>query len=479
LNEEALMALHAELTREVRTGPSGPKVGAFFDVDRTLWAGFSAFAFFRERLLSGRMAPRELADTLRGALSFALGRQGFSGLMAAAAAGYRGMAESVLEETGERVFVKRLAAEIYPEARALVRAHQEVGHTVAIVTSATRYQVQSLATDLGVAHVLCTELEVEDGVFTGRVVRPACFGEGKAEAIRRLAARYDLDLAESWFYTDSRDDLPALEIVGKPRPLNPDERLARIARERAWPVRRFCSRGTPGAAELLRTALVYGSLGPAALAGLSVAAANGSRREALNVTGSLWADLALALAGVSVRVEGEEHLWSHRPAVFVFNHQSAIDMPIMLKLVRRDVTGVAKQELRRNPLFGPMFALAGVAFVDRADTKKAIEALRPAVEALRRGTSLVIAPEGTRSPTPRLGRFKKGAFHIAMQAGVPIVPVVLRNALDALPKSALVVRPATVEVVVLPPIDTSRWTREGLAAEVEALRERYRAELEG
>jgi putative phosphoserine phosphatase/1-acylglycerol-3-phosphate O-acyltransferase len=389
------------------------------------------------------------------------------------------MQESALEEIGERIFVRQLAKTVYPEARALVRAHRERGHTVAIVSSALRYQVEPLARDLEIEHVLSTRLEVEDGVFTGRVLRPTCFGEGKAQAVRDLAEQHGLDLDESWFYTDSHDDLPALEVVGRPRPLNPDERLERVARERAWPVRRFTSRGTPGVAELMRTLSVYGSLVPAGLAGLVAGVANQSRREGMNLFGSFWADLALSLAGVHVQVTGEEHLWSHRPAVFLFNHQSALDMPVMIKLVRRDMTGVGKAELRWNPIFGPLLWLAGVAFVDRADSKKAIDALAPAVDALRHGTSLIIAPEGTRSATPRLGRFKKGAFHMAMQAGVPVVPVVIRNAGDALPKSGVVVRPATVEVVVLPPVPTADWTRETLDAEIEAVRARFLEVLQG
>jgi len=99
----------------------------------------------------------------------------------------------------------------------------------------------------------------------------------------------------------------------------------------------------------------------------------------------------------------------------------------------------------------------GVVFIDRADKEKAIEALGPAVETLRNGTSLVIAPEGTRSETERLGPFKKGAFHMAMQAGVPIVPVVIHNALDSQPKGEVLFRPAMVQVEVLPAVDTSRW----------------------
>jgi putative phosphoserine phosphatase/1-acylglycerol-3-phosphate O-acyltransferase len=104
--------------------------------------------------------------------------------------------------------------------------------------------------------------------------------------------------------------------------------------------------------------------------------------------------------------------------------------------------------------------------------------MKPAVEALREGLSLVIAPEGTRSSTPRLGPFKKGAFHAAMEAGVPIVPVVFRNALDALPNKAFVVRPATVEVVVHPPISTEDWSREDLDARIEEIHRLFVETLE-
>ena len=120
------MTLHAQLTQEIHSGPTGPKVGAFFDLDQTLLAGFSATAFARERLLSGRMSPREMADSFLGALSFGLGRTGFSGFMSAATAAYRGLSEQVLEEIGEEVYQKHLATAIYPESRALVHAHQEM-----------------------------------------------------------------------------------------------------------------------------------------------------------------------------------------------------------------------------------------------------------------------------------------------------------------------------------------------------------------
>jgi putative phosphoserine phosphatase/1-acylglycerol-3-phosphate O-acyltransferase len=473
------MPLHDRLTEDIRNGPKGPKVAALFDLDQTLLAGFSVVAFFRERLLSGRMAPQEMSSSVLGALSYGLGRIGFSGLMAASTAAYRGTAENILEEVGEEAFEKHLATQIYPESRALVAAHRDMGHTVAIISSATRYQAEPLARDLGIEHVLTTELEVEDGVFTGRVKHPTCFGEGKAIAARTLAADHDLDLEQSYFYSDSHEDLPLLEAVGKPRPLNPDRALAQIAKERQWLVRRFTSRGTPGVGDLVRTGLAYASIVPAVWAGAAAGLVNTSHREAVNVAGSLWSDLATSLSGVDLRVEGEEHLWSHRPAVFIFNHQSGLDAILMLKLLRRDLTGVGKKEIKSNPIFGPLFGAAGAVFIDRSDRAGAIRALAPAVTALHEGRSLLIAPEGTRSRTPRLGRFKKGAFHIAMQAGVPIVPVVFRNVLDALPRDALVVRPATVEAVVLPPIDTRDWTREGLDEEIRAIRDQYLVVLAG
>ncbi|NNK05717.1 MAG: HAD-IB family hydrolase [Deltaproteobacteria bacterium] len=473
------MTLHQQLTEEIRTGPSGPRIGAFFDLDQTLFAGFSATPFTRDQFATGRLTPRNLADSLRATLSFTMGRTGFSAFVTATSAVYRGMAESVLEEAGQRVFENSLVTEIYPESRALVRAHQSAGHTVAIITSATRYQAEPVARELGIDHLLYTRLGVEDGILNGKVVKPTCYGEGKAIAGRSLAAKYDLDLDETYFYSDSHEDLPLFDIVGRPRPLNPNRKLAQIAKERQWPVRRFTSRGRPTMGDIARTGLLYGSLAPSVGFGLAAGLLNRSKREAINVMGSVWGDLAASAAGIDLRVEGQEHLWSHRPAVFIFNHQSGLELVLLLKLLRRDFTGIAKQEIRHNPIFGPLFQAAGAVFIDRSDTAKAIEALGPAVEALRHGRSLIIAPEGTRSTTTAVGPFKKGAFHLAMDANVPVVPVVFRNVLDALPKGALVVRPAVVEAVVLPPVDTSHWTHDTLEDEISKVRDRYIAILEG
>jgi len=119
---------------------------------------------------------------------------------------------------------------------------------------------------------------------------------------------------------------------------------------------------------------------------------------------------------------------------------------ILAKLIRRDMGGVGKKEIKNIPILGKLMEWGGTVFVDRADGKSAIKAMEPLVDAIK--------IEGKSKLEP----FKKGAFHLAMQAGVPIVPIVIHNATDVAPKNEFVMRPATVRVTVLPPVDTAGWT---------------------
>jgi len=212
--------------------------------------------------------------------------------------------------------------------------------------------------------------------------------------------------------------------------------------------------------DVVRTAALYGGMGAGACVGFGVGVLRRSRSVAVDLASGPGADLGLALSSIDVDVvQGAEHLWSARPCVFVFNHQSKLDVPIMMKLLRSSYTGVAKAQAKHIPVFGQVFQLAGVAFVERGDTDQAKRALEPAVAKVREErVSLVLSPEGTRSVTPRLGPFKKGAFHIAMQAEVPMVPVVIRNAYEVMWRGAQTVRPGRVEVAVLPPVDTADWS---------------------
>lgn len=452
------MTLHQDIIANIEQAPKGPQVGAFFDFDGTLIAGFSATVFLKEQVRRGEVSPQEFLEMLSAVAQFSLGSTGFSGLMTTAAQFMRGIREADYVAFGEELYEQQIARRVYPESRALVNAHMERGHTVAIISSATPYQVEPVARDLGIEHVVCSRYAVEDGVFTGGIERPLCFGEGKVLAAEQLAADHGIDLDQSFFYSDSSDDIELLERVGKPQPLNPNSRLTEIAERKGWPIRRFRSRGQAGVFDYLRSLAATVSLVPSALAGLPIWALTGSQREARNFATSLFADVSSALIGLNLVVRGEEHLWSHRPAVFVFNHQSKADVVIMARLLRRDIAGVGKKEIKNIPIIGKTMELAGTVFIDRANSASAIEAMQPLVDAMRnQGKSVVIAPEGTRTVSPRLKPFKKGAFHLAIQAGVPVVPVVIHNSGDVAPKGDFVFRPATVEVDVLPPIDTSEW----------------------
>jgi len=465
------------LTAEIMAGESGAHIGAYFDLDRTLINGFSAKDFFKTRILSGKVTSKELLGQFAGGLAFAAGNGNFASMAALSAKGVQGIKEQVFADLGEEVYQKSLAKAIYPEARAMVEAHLAKGHTVAIVSAATPYQVNPIARDLGIIHVKCTRMEVKKGVFTGEVIEPACWGEGKAIAGRQLAEEYGLDMSKSYFYTDSAEDLPLLEIVGNPRPLNPDSKLSVLAFQNDWPVYRFNDEQHSNLSNLARTGLTAGSLIPAVMSGLAMGALNLSWDDGVNAMMAAVGDFGTTMAGIKLAVKGEEHLWTHRPAVFILNHQSSADLLISAKLIRKDARGIAKKELQSTPIIGQLLAASGTIFLDRKDRSKSIEALEPAVEALKNGISIIIFPEGTRSEDSTLGKFKKGAFHMAMQAGVPIVPIILKNAYEAMPKGTTVFKPTMVEVVVLPPIPTADWKIEELDEHIAGIRNSFLKEL--
>ncbi|MEM8906865.1 MAG: HAD-IB family hydrolase [Bacteroidota bacterium] len=465
------------ITHEIIDDESGPHIGAFFDLDRTLIKGFSAKEFFQTRVLSGRITTREVVAQFAGVIVYAMGNGNFAGLAAVGAKGVKGVKEQLFLQVGEEVYQKHLAEEIYPESRALVAAHMAKGHTVAIISAATPYQVNPIARDLGIEHVMCTRMEVENGVFTGNIIEPACWGEGKAHAAQELTERFQLDLSKSYFYTDSAEDLPLLEIVGKPRPLNPDTKLSAIAFQNDWPIFRFNDEDRPGMSNWVRTGLAISSLIPAVINGVATGARNLSWQEGVNSLMATVGDLVTSVAGIELVVKGEEHLWSHRPAVFIFNHQSNVDLFIASKLIRRDAVGIAKKELKNMPVIGQLMTAAGVIFLDRKNREKAIEAMKPAVDALKSGTSIIIFPEGTRSYDYQLGPFKKGAFHLAMQAGVPLIPIIIKNAHDAMPRGTNLFRPTAIEVIVAPPISTADWDLPQLNERIDKVRQLFLREL--
>jgi putative phosphoserine phosphatase / 1-acylglycerol-3-phosphate O-acyltransferase len=468
----------AALLAEIDAGPEGPEIGVFFDFDGTLIAGYSAEAFVLDAIRRRKVDPQTMVRSLLAGLDMQLRGSDVTALMEIAAQAGKGRREEALIELGQRLFRERVAGTVYPEARAIVKAHQRKGHTVALASSATRFQAGPLADDLGIENVLCTRIEVEDGRLTGRIEGPVLWGRNKADAVAGFAADNGVKLAESYGYANGDEDVEFLETVGLPRPLNPASGLARVAAERGWPVHRFEPRGRPGFVPIVRTAAALAGMATTVGIGVGIGVLNRSRRKALNTVATVGPEVAMGLAGVELRVTGEEHLWSARPAVFVFNHQSGFDVIVIARLLQRDFTAVAKAELARDPVFAPLGALAGVAYVERGDRSQSRAALAPVVEKLRSGISLAIAPEGTRSATPTLGRFKKGAFHIAVQAEVPIVPVVIRNAGEIMWRASMIARSGTVDVVVHPPIPTVGLDPGAVDDLAESIREQFVATLD-
>ena len=181
-----------------------------------------------------------------------------------------------------------------------------------------------------------------------------------------------------------------------------------------------------------------------------------------------WGRAFLSLSGCRLRVEGEADLPAGG-AVLVSNHQSLVDIPLLLAAFPRPVKFLAKRELGEIPLFGKAMAAAGNLFVDREDPRDAVLLLRDAGARVRAGTLLVVFPEGTRSPDGSIGDFKTGAFFIAQRSGMPVVPVYIDGGNRALPKGSLRFRPTELFARVMSPLTAGEGaggTKEQIAGAV-------------
>lgn len=465
-----------DLIEQIESGPRGPHIGAFFDLDGTLVHGFTATHVLKDQIRGGQVGAGDLARLVLTAVDGTLGgdptRAGDLGISA-----LRGHAMDQLEELGERLFVQKIAGTIRPQARAIVRAHQRMGHTVALASAATRFQTGPVARSLGIDDLVCTELETEDGVLTGRVVGAFLWGEHKARGVREFARERGIDLPQSYGYANGDEDIAFLASTGRPHAIGPGRALRRAADLQGWPVLDMHEPLRAGVRAAASTAGALAGLNAGLLGGAIVGAVRRDRRRGINLGVSAACDAALAIAGVRLHVTGAENL-RERPAIFIGNHQSSLDPVIMGALLRHDFAGVAKAEARRDPRMLLATLLLDPVFIDRSDATQSHAALDELQDRVRAGTSIMIFPEGTRMPTPEPGPFKKGAFHMAMQVGVPMVPVVFRNAGALLPPRSLTVRPGTVEVRVLEPIDTSGWTVDGLNDVVSGVRQQFVDTLE-
>jgi HAD superfamily hydrolase (TIGR01490 family) len=214
---------------------------AFFDLDRTLIAGSSTFQFGRAAYKAGMISRRRLARDAYENILFRL-----RGSTDASADALRERIGTLLEGTRVRDLQRLSPAvlagvlpRVYPRMLEIAYAHQDAGRPVFICTAAAQELAELMAIVLTFDGAVGSVAEVVDGVYTGKAGGPFTYREGKAQAMRELAGREDIDLSASYAYSDSESDLPMLRLVGHPVAVNPDSTLARVAREEGWEIMRF------------------------------------------------------------------------------------------------------------------------------------------------------------------------------------------------------------------------------------------------
>ena len=205
------------------------------------------------------------------------------------------------------------------------------------------------------------------------------------------------------------------------------------------------------------------------------AAAAGSHRTIDGLI-AVWSRLTLGLFNIRVDAAGLENVPPGRGCVFLFNHQSHMDIPVIHRTLDRTLRFGAKIELFKVPVFGQAMRAAGVLPITRDDPTAVFQVYKDAAARFADGWSYILAPEGTRQDEPRIGRFKKGPFRFAVDAQVPIVPIVLKGTIDVLPKHRLAINAGrwsrTVSIRFLPPIETSGLTAADVPRLLEDVRER-------
>lgn len=216
-----------------------PRRAALFDMDRTLLRRESVSLYVRYQRDIGEASIGDMIKTAFWVGQYTLGILDVDKVAEKVVGTLRGIPETVLAARHDDWFSQYVEPHITDAGREAVRMHHAAGDVCAIVTGASPYASWPLARRLRIDHVVCTEFEVKDGVFTGRPEAPLCLGEGKVVRAERLAKSLDFKLEDAIFYTDSISDLPLLERVAERVIVNPDPRLRRVAERRGWRVERW------------------------------------------------------------------------------------------------------------------------------------------------------------------------------------------------------------------------------------------------
>jgi HAD superfamily hydrolase (TIGR01490 family) len=212
------------------------KSAALFDVDRTLVSINSARHYARWQLTKRNAGFREYAALAGALLQYTFGTLDAERAAATAFESIRGTSEATLRAECLDWFTRVVRPHISERGRREVKRRRSEGQLLAILSASTPYLTEPLAEELGIDHVLCTRLTVDDGLFTGSYHAPLCYGAGKVAHAQAWAIQHGIDLSRSTFYTDSISDLPMLEVVGSPVVVNPDPLLRLTAARRRYPV---------------------------------------------------------------------------------------------------------------------------------------------------------------------------------------------------------------------------------------------------
>jgi HAD superfamily hydrolase (TIGR01490 family) len=212
------------------------RLAAFFDMDRTLVRCNSGTMWIQWLRRRGEISRYRQLRALGWIAQYKLAILDMESVTARVIAEMKGDDEGEMRRKCLEFTERQVLEHVTPKARAALEHHRKEGHVIAILSTSTPYVTEPLAQYLGIEHVICTRLGVADGKFDGTHVRPACYGPGKVHWAEEFARKHDVDLAKSFFYTDSYSDLPMLQRVGVARVVNPDTRLRRHARRVGWPV---------------------------------------------------------------------------------------------------------------------------------------------------------------------------------------------------------------------------------------------------
>ena len=181
--------------------------------------------------------------------------------------------------------------------------------------------------------------------------------------------------------------------------------------------------------------------------------------DTIHKVGRIWAKCILGISKIKVTIKGYSNLKPGKSYIYMPNHMSNIDIPVLQAYLPVQFRWLAKAELYKIPIFGHAMKSAGYISIDRSDRKSAINSLNQAAKLISNGVSVIIFPEGTRSRTYNIQPFKKGGFVLAVDSGVSIVPIIIHGTAKIMPRKKISIKPGKVTLEITKPITTSNYTR--------------------